>query len=58
MSASKRYWKRDIICPAVETTVRGTIEIRDEPGFGYAIDHDFLREITLREVTVGKDSIG
>ena len=58
VSASKRYWKRDIICPAVETTVRGTIEIRDEPGFGYAIDHDFLREITLREVTVGKDSIG
>ena len=36
VSASKRYWKRDIICPAVETTPRGTIEIRDEPGFGYA----------------------
>ena len=58
VSASKRYWKRDIICPAVETTVRGTIAIRDEPGFGYAIDHDFLREVTQREVAVGKDSIG
>jgi len=53
VSASKRYWKRDIICPAVETTARGTIEIRDEPGFGYAIDHDFLREITVREVSAG-----
>jgi O-succinylbenzoate synthase len=53
VSASKRYWKRDIICPAVETTVRGTIEIRGEPGFGYAIDHDFLREVTLREVSAG-----
>ena len=53
VSASKRYWKRDIICPAVETTARGTIEIRDEPGFGYAIDHDFLREVTVREVPVG-----
>jgi len=53
VSASKRYWKRDIICPAVETTPRGTIEIRDEPGFGYAIDHDFLRQVTIREVPVG-----
>lgn len=53
VSASKRYWKRDIVTPAVETTPRGTIEIRDEPGFGYAIDHDFLREVTVREETVG-----
>jgi len=53
VSAGKRYWKRDIICPAVETTARGTIQIRDEPGFGYAIDHDFLREATVREVPAG-----
>ena len=53
VSASKRYWKRDIICPAVETTESGTIEIRDEPGFGYAIDHDFLRQVTVREVPAG-----
>jgi o-succinylbenzoate synthase len=53
VSASQRYWKRDIICPPVETTARGTIEIRDEPGFGYAIDHDFIREITVRQETIG-----
>jgi o-succinylbenzoate synthase len=53
VSASKRYWTRDIITPPVETTARGTILIRDEPGFGYAIDHDFLRQITLREETAG-----
>jgi O-succinylbenzoate synthase len=53
VSASKRYWKRDIICPPVETTARGTITIRDEPGFGYAIDLDFLREVTVREVSIG-----
>jgi O-succinylbenzoate synthase len=53
VSASKRYWKRDIICPAVETTARGTIEIRDDPGFGYAIDPDFLRQVTVREVPAG-----
>ena len=42
VSASKRYWKRDIIQPPVETTPQGTIEIRDAPGFGYEIDHDYL----------------
>ena len=35
ISASRRYWQRDIISPWVETTPRGTIEIGDAPGFGY-----------------------
>ena len=52
VSASKRYWKRDIIEPWVETTPAGTIALRDEPGFGYAIDHDFLNSITVRAETV------
>jgi O-succinylbenzoate synthase len=53
VSASKRYWTRDIIRPEVETTPRGTIEIRDVAGFGYDIDEGFIREITVREETVG-----
>jgi len=53
VSASRRYWARDIIRPAVETTSQGTILIRDEPGFGYALDHDFIRSITLREESIG-----
>ncbi|MEZ5352704.1 MAG: o-succinylbenzoate synthase [Bryobacteraceae bacterium] len=52
VSASKRYWSRDIIQPPVETTPRGTIEIRDEPGFGYALDHDFIRSVTVRTETI------
>jgi O-succinylbenzoate synthase len=52
VSASQRYWQRDIICPPVETTARGAITIRDEPGFGYQIDQDFLRQITVREETI------
>ena len=52
VSASKRYWKRDIIQPPVETTARGTIEISDAPGFGYALDRDYLRSLTVREETV------
>ncbi|HWQ56712.1 MAG TPA: o-succinylbenzoate synthase [Bryobacteraceae bacterium] len=53
VSASKRYWARDIIVPPVETTPRGTIEIRDEPGFGYALDDDFIRQMTVREERTG-----
>ena len=53
ISASKRYWKQDIIQPPVETTTRGTIAIRDEPGFGYALDCEYLRGITVREESIG-----
>ena len=52
VSASKRYWKRDIIVPPVETTPHGTIELRDDPGFGYDLDHDFIRSIPVRECPV------
>jgi O-succinylbenzoate synthase len=48
VSASKRYWARDIIRPAVETTTRGTIAVRDAPGFGYDLDLDFIDSITVR----------
>ncbi|HVW87518.1 MAG TPA: o-succinylbenzoate synthase [Bryobacteraceae bacterium] len=52
VSASKRYWKRDIIAPEVEVTPRGTIVRRDQPGFGYDLDLDFIRHITVREETI------
>jgi o-succinylbenzoate synthase len=53
VSASKRYWKQDIIQPPVETTPHGTIAINDDPGFGYALDTDFIRSITVRQETIG-----
>jgi o-succinylbenzoate synthase len=49
VSASRRYWKRDIIHPPVEVTPRGTIEVRDAPGFGYDLDCDYVRHLTVRE---------
>ncbi|HYM13012.1 MAG TPA: o-succinylbenzoate synthase [Bryobacterales bacterium] len=52
VSASRRYWKRDIIIPPVEVTAQGTIQARDEPGFGYALDPDYIRQITVREETL------
>ena len=53
VSASKRYWKRDIIRPEVEVTSAGRIDVRDEPGFGYAIDHEHIKELTVREEALG-----
>jgi O-succinylbenzoate synthase len=52
VSASSRYWQRDVISPAVEITPAGTIAVRDEPGFGYEIDMDFLKAVTVREEVV------
>jgi O-succinylbenzoate synthase len=53
VSASKRYWARDVIVPPVEVTPGGTIIVRDEPGFGYALDFDFLRQVTVRQEAIG-----
>jgi O-succinylbenzoate synthase len=52
VSASKRYWKRDIITPAVEVSARGTITVPSAPGFGFEIDHDFLKSVTVREESI------
>jgi O-succinylbenzoate synthase len=49
VSASKRYWARDIIQPSVEVTPRGTIAVRDDPGLGYELDREFLDSITVRQ---------
>ena len=52
VSASKRYWARDIISPPVDVTDRGTIIVPTGPGFGYQIDTDYLRSVTVREETL------
>jgi O-succinylbenzoate synthase len=54
VSASRRYWARDIVTPPVEVTAGGAIVVRDEPGFGYEIDHDYLDSITARREVVNR----
>ncbi|HEX8984524.1 MAG TPA: o-succinylbenzoate synthase [Bryobacteraceae bacterium] len=53
ISASARYWRRDLILPPVEVTPRGTILPREDPGFGYGIDTDYLRSLTVRREEAG-----
>jgi O-succinylbenzoate synthase len=48
VSASKRYWERDIITPPVELSPHGTIQVPDAPGFGYALDLDYLESLVVR----------
>ncbi len=51
VSASKRYWKEDIIEPEVEVTPQGTIIISNEPGRGYRLREDLIEQLTVRKET-------
>jgi o-succinylbenzoate synthase len=48
VSASKRYWKRDVIKSPVEVTSRGTIKVTDTPGLGHDIDREYLESLVVR----------
>jgi o-succinylbenzoate synthase len=52
VSASRRFWKEDIIEPEVEVRADGTIPISDVPGRGYAVREDLIQKITVREETL------
>ncbi len=54
VSASKRYWKEDIIEPEVAVSPQGTIPIQDVPGTGYRIREDLIEKLTVRKETVRK----
>lgn len=49
VSASKRYWKEDIIEPEVEVSPQGTIATSDQPGRGYNLRLDLIEELTVRK---------
>ncbi len=55
VSASKRYWKEDIIDPEVEVSPQGTISIKDEPGTDYRIREDLIEKLTVRKETLRKN---
>ena len=51
VSASKRYWKEDIIDPEVEVSGEGTIAVGDAPGMGYRIKTELIEKLTVRKET-------
>jgi len=52
VSASSRYWKRDVIRPPVEVSPQGVIQVSDKPGFGYDLDTDYIEQISARRETI------
>ncbi len=52
VSASKRYWKEDIVDPEVTVSREGMIGITDEPGTGYQIKADLIEKLTVRKQTL------
>ena len=52
VSASKRYWKEDIIEPAVEVSSRGFIKVPDLSGRGFNIKADLIEKLTVRRQTL------
>jgi O-succinylbenzoate synthase len=46
ISASRRYFARDIITPEVEVDANGTVEVPRGPGLGFEIDRDYLESTT------------
>jgi len=51
VSASKRYWKEDIIDPEVEVSPQGMIAISDKPSTGYRLKTDLIEKLTIRKET-------
>jgi O-succinylbenzoate synthase len=49
VSASKLYWKDDIIEPAVEVSSLGEIAVPTEPGRGFAVREDLVERFTVRK---------
>jgi len=52
VSASKRYWKEDIIDPEVQVSPQGVIAISSEPGTGYRVKEDLIEKLTVRKETI------
>ena len=55
VSASKRYWKEDIIEPEVEVSRQGLINVPDSPGCGYRVREDLIERLTVRKETFRAD---
>jgi O-succinylbenzoate synthase len=49
VSASKRYWREDIIEPAVEVSSEGEIAVPKTPGRGFEVREDLIEKLTVRK---------
>jgi O-succinylbenzoate synthase len=52
VSASKRYWKEDVIDPAVGVSAQGFIQVPNTLGRGFQIRTDLVERLTTRQQTL------
>jgi len=52
VSASKRYWKEDIVDPEVKVSPQGMIAVGDQPGTGYRVKEELIEKLTVRKQTL------
>jgi O-succinylbenzoate synthase len=57
VSASKRYWKEDIIDPAVEVSPQGFIKAPEAAGRGFKIKTDLIEKLTVRKKQLAESKI-
>jgi o-succinylbenzoate synthase len=55
VSASKRYWKEDVIEPEVEVSSEGMISVKDDAGTGYRVREDLIEKLTVKKEVVRKN---
>ena len=54
ISASSRYFERDIITPGVTVDADGTVAVPDGPGLGFAVDLSFIERLTETRVYISR----
>ena len=54
ISASSRYFERDIITPGVTVAPDGTVAVPDDPGLGFAVDLGFIERQTETRVYISR----
>ena len=54
ISASSRYFERDIISPGVTVAADGTVAVPDNPGLGFEVDLSFIERRTETRVYISR----
>src|SRR5690348_1227357 len=56
VSASRRYWKQDIVDPEVTVSAQGTIAVARKPALGYMHNLNHIDNVTVRKESFEKRS--
>lgn len=56
VSASSRYFARDVIVPAVTVSSAGTVEVPRGAGLGFEVDIDFIEDLTESSESIVPDA--